>query len=378
LFAGAAKQGTGVTVPGQQKRWRFQPNAKLIREFVSQYFDKTQENHNSRGQWLNVESPFREGDKRLCLGFNLDDHFVHDFYTGDTKSFVGFVKDFLELPKYEDTILFLVGLAKECGAFADGMIGMEDIQLTPPPPQIPQRYQVPLTSYPPASVPLNYALEDPFIQPALNYLKPRVSQEDIDERGLRYCLVGKYARRIIIPVKDEDGRFVWFQGRTIEKDREPKYLNPEGEHKSQLVYGLDRKKPGDIIVLCEGVFDVIKIDGCCTFGKSVNLLQLAKIKERGHKQIVLAYDGDVAGIDGTLKTAPLLVQEGFDCSVVLFPHGVKDFGEMTKNAAFETIENAIPWQGNEKWLMSVLAVLAIQAAKETFEKDAEKAALASL
>ena len=84
--------------------------------------------------------------------------------------------------------------------------------------------------------------------------------------GLGYCLAGRYEGRIIIPIR-MGGKVVAFQARSYNR-REPKYLNsiagPESDPKSEcsrptraVLFNVDGVKPGEEILLVEGVGDVM-------------------------------------------------------------------------------------------------------------------------
>ena len=64
------------------------------------------------------------------------------------------------------------------------------------------------------------------------------------DKGTKY---DRFRNRLMIPIRDVDGRIVGFGARTLEKDGIPKYLNsPQTAlfDKSHLLYGLDGAKRG--------------------------------------------------------------------------------------------------------------------------------------
>jgi hypothetical protein len=87
----------------------------------------------------------------------------------------------------------------------------------------------------------------------------------IRDYGLRYALSGQYGKRIIMPIKDRDGRVVSFTGRHISKQGEPRYLDIEKGRSftppKDCLYNADRaEQGGSVLVVCEGPFDAISVD----------------------------------------------------------------------------------------------------------------------
>jgi DNA primase len=68
-----------------------------------------------------------------------------------------------------------------------------------------------------------------------------------------------WAHRIVIPIRNPEGRIVTYQGRTIRDEVRPKYRAMDDadalEDPRAMVYGLDRV-PGDTVIIVEGVTDV--------------------------------------------------------------------------------------------------------------------------
>lgn len=82
------------------------------------------------------------------------------------------------------------------------------------------------------------------------------------EKGTRY---DRFRNRLMIPIRDLDGRVVGFGARTLEKDGIPKYLNsPQTEvfDKGRLLFGLDLAKrqirEAREAVIVEGYMDVMQ------------------------------------------------------------------------------------------------------------------------
>lgn len=144
----------------------------------------------------------------------------------------------------------------------------------------------------------------------------------------------RFRNRLIIPIHSDTGALVGFGGRSLDGS-EPKYLNsPESElfNKSRLLYNLHRSKDAmrryDRAILVEGYFDAIAIDHAgvpgviASMGTSLTAGQASLIR-RFTRNVVIAYDGDPAGKNATLRAAQVLLAAGLNVSA-LDLHGEKD------------------------------------------------------
>lgn len=144
----------------------------------------------------------------------------------------------------------------------------------------------------------------------------------------------RFRNRLIIPIHSETGALVGFGGRSLDGS-DPKYLNsPESEvfNKSRLLYNLHRSKDAmrkiDRAILVEGYFDAIAIDNAgvqgvvASMGTSLTAGQ-ASLLRRFTRRVVIAYDGDEAGRNATLRAAPVLLSAGLNVEA-LDLHGEKD------------------------------------------------------
>ena len=163
---------------------------------------------------------------------------------------------------------------------------------------------------------------------------------------------GLYARlteRITFPIYSPSGAIVGFGGRTI-SNHPAKYINsPQTKlfNKSQLLYGYNVAKEHIYhrkqMIVCEGYLDVIMFhqagfkESVATLGTALTEGHLSTLR-KGEPKIILAYDGDKAGIAAALKAAKLLSAESFDGSVVLFPNGADPADMIAKGKVNEVKE----------------------------------------
>ncbi|MDB5151766.1 MAG: primase, partial [Mucilaginibacter sp.] len=164
-------------------------------------------------------------------------------------------------------------------------------------------------------------------------------QEFLVESGLSVkrengTLYDRYRGRVMFPIHGFTGRVIAFGGRTLKTDKNvPKYVNsPESEiyHKSNVLYGLYFAKKAirdeDNCYLVEGYADVLSVHQAgienvvASSGTSLTVEQIRLIG-RFTKNITILYDGDAAGIKASLRGLDMILEEGLNVKVVLFPDG---------------------------------------------------------
>jgi DNA primase len=131
------------------------------------------------------------------------------------------------------------------------------------------------------------------------------------ERGTRY---DRFRNRLMIPIRDAQGRVVGFGARTLDPDGVPKYLNsPQTElfDKSRLLYGLDLARRhiqnAHQAVIVEGYMDVMQgwqigfRNIIAQMGTALTDQQL-NILKRYTRRFVIALDSDVAGVQATMRS----------------------------------------------------------------------------
>jgi len=161
---------------------------------------------------------------------------------------------------------------------------------------------------------------------------PKAEEAGVVAQGDRGGFYARLTERITFPIYSSSGAIVGFGGRTI-TNHPAKYINsPQTKlfNKSQLLYGYDKAKESIYknrrLIVCEGYLDVIMFhqagftDAVATLGTALTQEHLPTLR-KGEPHIVLAYDGDKAGVAAALKAASMLSESGFDGSVVLFPDG---------------------------------------------------------
>lgn len=144
----------------------------------------------------------------------------------------------------------------------------------------------------------------------------------------------RFRGRVMFPIHNLTGRILGFGGRTLKTDKKAaKYVNsPESEvyHKSDVLYGLYFAKKAiteaDNCYLVEGYADVLSMHQAgvenvvSSSGTSLTSGQIRLIS-RFTKNVTILYDGDEAGIKASLRGTDMLLEEGLNVKVLLFPDG---------------------------------------------------------
>lgn len=184
---------------------------------------------------------------------------------------------------------------------------------------------------------LGYSLErrDAFCQHAL---QNGYSEEILLKTGLAIShdnkLFDRFFARVIFPIHNLTGKIIGFGGRILDQTKsKAKYLNsPESEIyiKSKSLYGIFYAKnaiaKSDNCLLVEGYTDVISMiqagieNIVASSGTSLTVDQIRMIK-RYTNNITILFDGDKAGIAASLRGIDLILEEGMNVRVVLFPDG---------------------------------------------------------
>jgi DNA primase len=142
-----------------------------------------------------------------------------------------------------------------------------------------------------------------------------------------------FRNRVLFPIHNVSGRVVGFGGRVMAAEQQPKYLNTgetEIYSKSKLLYGIFQAKKAirqlDECILTEGYLDVISLSQAgienvvASSGTSLTVEQIQLIK-RHTPNVKILYDGDAAGIKAALRGLDLVLEQGLNVKVVLFPQG---------------------------------------------------------
>ncbi len=146
--------------------------------------------------------------------------------------------------------------------------------------------------------------------------------------------IDRFRERVIFPIHSFSGRVLGFGARILKYNvKTAKYLNsPETDiyHKSQVLYGLNQSKQAisrqDLCLLVEGYMDVIALHQAgienvvASSGTSLTAEQIKQIK-RLTENVTILFDGDAAGIKASFRSIDMLLSDGMNIRIVLFPDG---------------------------------------------------------
>lgn len=162
-------------------------------------------------------------------------------------------------------------------------------------------------------------------------------------------LYSRFIERITFPIYGINGKMVGFGGRTI-TGHNAKYVNsPQTKlfNKSRLLYGYNIAKEHiykkNQLIVCEGYLDVIMLHqagfdtAVATLGTALTKDHLPLIR-RGEPKVILAYDGDKAGLAAAFKASVMLSQSEFEGGVVIFAGGL-DPADMVKDGKVQQLNN---------------------------------------
>ena len=153
-------------------------------------------------------------------------------------------------------------------------------------------------------------------------------------------LYSRFIERITFPIYTINGSIVGFGGRTI-TGHNAKYVNsPQTKlfNKSRLLYGYHLAKESiykqKAVIVTEGYLDVVMLhqagfsNAVATLGTALTAEHLPLLK-RGEPKVIVAYDGDKAGLNAAYKASLLLSHSQFQGGVVIFTDG-QDPADMVK------------------------------------------------
>ena len=144
----------------------------------------------------------------------------------------------------------------------------------------------------------------------------------------------RFKGRVMFPIHSMSGRVLGFGGRILTNDKKAaKYLNsPDSDiyHKSNVLYGIHYAKQTiareDNCYLVEGYTDTITLNQCgienvvSSSGTALTENQIRLIN-RLTKNITILFDGDAAGIRASIRGIDLILEQGMNVRVLMFPDG---------------------------------------------------------
>ena len=169
----------------------------------------------------------------------------------------------------------------------------------------------------------------------------------------------RFKGRVLFPIHSMSGRILGFGGRILKADKNAaKYLNsPESEiyHKSKVLYGIYQAKQSiakeDRCFLVEGYTDVISMNQAgvenvvASSGTALTPDQIRLIR-RLTPNITVLFDGDAAGIRASIRGIDLILEQGMNVKVLIFPEG-DDPDSFSKKVSTEELKKYLEENGQD-------------------------------
>ena len=163
----------------------------------------------------------------------------------------------------------------------------------------------------------------------------------------------RFYDRVMFPIHSVSGRVIAFGGRTLLSDKSvAKYVNSKESEiyvKSRSLYGIYFAKneiaKRDRVYLVEGYLDVLSFhqlglpNTVASSGTSLTVEQI-RLMKRFSENVTIMYDGDPAGIHAALRGIDMVLKEGMNVKVVLFPDG-DDPDSFSRKHTLEEVEDFI-------------------------------------
>ncbi|MCI8538118.1 MAG: DNA primase [Oscillospiraceae bacterium] len=187
----------------------------------------------------------------------------------------------------------------------------------------------------------------------------------------------RFRGRVMFPIIDIRGNVIGFGGRVLD-DSTPKYLNSPDTpvyNKSRNLFALNiaKKSKRGQMILTEGYMDTISLHqagfDCAVASLGTSLTQEhAQLLSRYAKEVIIAYDGDGAGVNAAQRAIRIFEKTGLQVKI-LQVQGAKDPDEFIKKYGPEAFERLLTQSENH----IEYRLLQVQK-KYNLEEDSQKVA----
>jgi len=157
-------------------------------------------------------------------------------------------------------------------------------------------------------------------------------KEGIDIRDTGIFPYSHFVERIMFPIRNVSGKIVGFSGRAM-KGEMPKYINSTEKFfkKGETLYGLYEGKEKILktkeAILVEGYMDVIilsknGIENCVSSMGTSFTEDQAKILKRFSDRVIISFDPDIGGIEGTKRALEIAEKYNFEIKILSLPENL--------------------------------------------------------
>ncbi len=181
---------------------------------------------------------------------------------------------------------------------------------------------------------------------------PQVGQEYLASRGITEHSISLWGigwdpeeKRVIIPAHDENDKLRFLIKRAVLPQQNPKYLYSEGAVKTEILFGAEKLRMGQDVVLVEGSLDVIAISQheipvMGILGTGISDAQVRILSSLRPRRVYLMFDKDLSGVKNIEIAARKLRR--YPLFVCRYPAGKSDPAELTGTEAHKAVRRAIP------------------------------------
>ncbi len=198
-------------------------------------------------------------------------------------------------------------------------------------------------------------------------VKKGFREDDLAEGGVSLKkrsgqgIVDRFRGRLMIPIIDPLDRTLGFGARAMGDDS-PKYLNsPESKvfQKSKILFGLDLAKNAcrktSQLILMEGYTDVMHahqagVENCCAVMGTALTKDHLPLVARYAGEVILAFDGDEAGVRATTKSLMEFAGSDFKVKILDLPEGSDPADIITSEGAESFVERVTQAIDASRWL----------------------------
>ena len=123
-------------------------------------------------------------------------------------------------------------------------------------------------------------------------MERHITELQIEHYEIGYCVAGKYAGAVVLPVYMNRVLRFWQIRRVMFIGTAAKYDAPAVD-RAGVLFDLDSVKP-DNVVIVEGIFDKLRVGGSCVglLGKKITDKQIALLADRGVRNVNVMLDGN--------------------------------------------------------------------------------------
>jgi DNA primase len=148
------------------------------------------------------------------------------------------------------------------------------------------------------------------------------------------------------PIRGKAGLPLGIVHRNIHDPEGPKYHYPMGVRTTELIFGVRELTQSRVLFLTEGAADAIAVreaghDAVATYGARLFDPQVRLIAELEPKVVIIAYDMDKAGHEGTVEARRLLTRAGITSRRALWNARYSDVAKIPLEIRRSTLQKSL-------------------------------------